>query len=231
MLPERLAQEMQKLIVEKKLKPGDLFPTESALMERYGMGRSSIREAIKLLVAQNVLEIRRGNGTYICQRTGMNSDPLGLKFADQSRLLLNLFETRLLVEPRIARLAAQRATPEDLAKMEECLHAFGDCPPNDSNRFSSLDIDFHTILADCTKNEVLYRFMPSICESIARGASQTVNNPASHRKAAASHAKIFQALKDKDPKKAGRAAAQHIKQTARDAGIDIMSNIFLGGSI
>ena len=117
-LSERLALEIRKLIVDRRLKPGDRFLSENTLIGMYGVGRSTIREAIKLLVAENVVEIHHGKGTFICERMGVNSDPMGLKYADQTRLLLSLFETRLIVEPRMTFLATKRATAGDLSRLE-----------------------------------------------------------------------------------------------------------------
>lgn len=69
--------------------------SEAAFIGMYGAGRSPLREAMKLLTAENVVEVRHGKGAFICERTGITSDPLGLKYTDQARLIFNLFETRL----------------------------------------------------------------------------------------------------------------------------------------
>jgi DNA-binding FadR family transcriptional regulator len=187
------------------------------------VGRSTIREAIKLLVAENVVEIHHGKGTFICERTGINSDPLGLKYTDQTRLLLNLFETRLIVEPRMTFLAAKRATGEDIGRLERIIVSFGNSDTDAGPRFPSLDVDFHSALASCTKNEVLYRFLPGICDAIRKGRDETADNAASHEKARICHRKIFLAIRNRQPEMAAKEMAKHIKQTAKDM------NIFLGG--
>jgi DNA-binding FadR family transcriptional regulator len=222
-LSEQLALEIRKLIVERRLKPGDRFLSENTLIGMYGVGRSTIREAIKLLVAENVVEIYHGKGTFICERTGINSDPLGLQYADQTRLLFNLFETRLIVEPRMAFLAAKRATGEDIAMLNQIIARFGDLDAGTGPRFPSLDVDFHSALASCTKNEVLYRFLPGICDAIRKGRGETADNLASHEKARICHRKIFLAIRNRQPEMAAREMVKHIKQTAKDM------NIFLGG--
>ena len=79
-------------------KPGDRLPNEYELAQRLGVGRSTVREAIKLLVSQNVLEIHRGNGTFVCEQTGVAADPLGLKFIPgKKKLGLDLCEIRFMI--------------------------------------------------------------------------------------------------------------------------------------
>ena len=225
-LSEQLALEIRELIVDKQLKSGDRFLSESALINMYGVGRSTIREAIKLLVAENVVTIRQGKGTFICERIGISNDPLGLKYADQTRLLLNLFETRLIVEPQIALLAAKRAEKEDIKNLEKIItDSFSDSGINFWSHFPSLDIDFHTALAKCTKNEVLFRFVPSICDAIWTGQQETLNNITSHQNARIYHQKIFEAIRAAKPEQAAKEMVAHINQTAKDI------NIILAGGV
>ena len=218
-LSEQLALKIRELIVEKRLKPGDRLLSESTLIDVYGVGRSTIREAIKLLVAENVVMVRHGKGTFICERTGINSDPLGLKYADQTRLLINLFETRLILEPQIVLLAAKRATKDDIKKLEQVMSSFDDSKANSWFGFPSLDIEFHTILADCTKNDVLFRFIPSICDAISKGQQETQDNITSHGKAYSCHRKIFEAITNREPEKAAKEMVIHINQTINDMHI------------
>ena len=110
-LPEQAAEQIRELIIERRLQAGDKLPNEFELMERLHVGRGTIREAVKILVASNVLEIRRGRGTYVAQHTGQVKDPLGLAFvADEAKLIGDLLAVRLQIEPWAAALAAQNAT-------------------------------------------------------------------------------------------------------------------------
>jgi DNA-binding FadR family transcriptional regulator len=214
-----MAIELRKLIVDRHLRPGDRFLSENTLIKMFGVGRSTIREAIKFLVAKNVVEIRHGKGTFICQRPGINNDPLGLDFTNQNRLLLNLLETRIIVEPHIALLAAKRASSQDMIRLEQIVNAFDESTEDQESQFPSLDVDFHTMLADCTQNDVLHRFLPSICDAIWKGREETADNTASHRRAVVSHRKIFEAIRNRSPENAKREMIKHIKQTAKDMNI------------
>ena len=88
-LPERAADKIIDMIVENALKPGDRLPTELELLQYLNVGRSTVREAIKLLVSQNIIEVRRGSGTFVREQTGVMDDPLGFRFV-QDKLKLGL---------------------------------------------------------------------------------------------------------------------------------------------
>ncbi|MDR1469803.1 MAG: FadR family transcriptional regulator [Spirochaetaceae bacterium] len=226
-LSEQTAAGLRKLIVERQLKPGDRFFSENILADMFNVGRSTIREAVKILAAENVVEIFHGKGTFICRRTGINSDPLGLYFANQNRLLFNLLETRLIVEPHIAFLAAERATNDDITRLERVVRVYDEPFEDREARFAALDVDFHTILADCTKNDVLHRFVPSICDAIWKGRDETAENRASHERAVVCHRRIFEAIRDRAPDNAREEMIIHIKQTAQDISAGVFSELDL----
>lgn len=219
-LPATAADRLRTMIVEQNMQPGDRFPSESELTSLFGVGRSTVREAIKLLIADNVVEIRRGNGTFIANRPGVGRDPLGLHFADQNKLLQNLLETRLILEPPLARLAALRATSRDIGMLAEVLEQMH-TTLDPKEMHAELDIKFHSAVAQCTQNEVLHRFLPIVCESIREGYYETVTIEGSHQRALVCHQRIFEAIKNHDPDLAQQATEQHILMTAKDAKLDL----------
>ena len=107
-----VASAIENQIIEGVLKPGDQVPSEQELIETYNVSRSTLREAIKSLVSKGTLEIRRGKGTFVCQLPGMTEDPLGLNFMGIDNLDPYLYEARIIFEPEICSLSAQRATDE-----------------------------------------------------------------------------------------------------------------------
>ena len=96
-LPMATAQKVKTMIIQSGMKPGDRLPTETELAELFGVSRSTLREAMKFLRAENVVVIRQGSGTFVSAGTGIGEDPLGLHFTSQENLLFNLFETRMLI--------------------------------------------------------------------------------------------------------------------------------------
>ena len=222
-LHKATAGHLRELIASKQLRPGDRVPTENEMVEMFGVGRSTIREAVKLLIAENVVEIQRGRGTYVSAKPGLSEDPLGLSFTDQDKLLKNLFETRLIIEPQIAWFAAKRATTSDILYFENIMEKFYESelhPEKDPIKFSELDIEFHTQIAYCTHNEVLCRFLPSVCESIYKSLVKTSERGTTNQTHALnSHIKIFKAIKNKRPDLAKNEMESHILQTMEDAKI------------
>ena len=101
---------------------GDKLPTEKELCEKTGAGRNTVREALKILASRNILEIRQGAGTFVSGKQGVADDPLGFSMVeDHVKLTRDLLQVRIMLEPQIAGLAAQRAKEEDIEKLASIL--------------------------------------------------------------------------------------------------------------
>ena len=104
---------------ENRLADGDKLPNERELCVLLGVGRSTLREALQRLSARNVLEVRRGVGIFVSYKHGVVEDPLGITLIrDQKKLVRDLLEFRILIEPRAAAMAAQNATSDNIAELE-----------------------------------------------------------------------------------------------------------------
>ncbi len=90
-LPQKLSEDIIALILKENLQPGDKLPNETVLSERLNAGRSSVREAMKLLASRNIVTIRQGSGTYIASSPGMVEDPLGFTFIGNKQKLIHDF--------------------------------------------------------------------------------------------------------------------------------------------
>lgn len=165
-LPNRATEYLIRWIQESGLKAGDQLPTEKELAERMNVGRSTVREAITILKSRNIVEVRRGCGTYLADETGLIEDPLGLQFVeDKIQLALDLGSVRMIIEPAVAELAAQNATEDDIVQLaywNDQIEA--DIARGVSHQQS--DIEFHQAIAVATKNVVIDRLMPVIREGI-----------------------------------------------------------------
>ena len=209
------AKKLREMIVEKEMQPGDKLPSESDLVQRFGVSRSTVREAVKLLTAENIVEIQRGKGTFITMQPGMVKDPLGLEFTNQSKLLENLLETRMMIEPQITYLAAQRANQANIDQLAHIIEKIQIAGSSKDNH-TPFDVAFHQAVAECTQNDVLYRILPIICDSIQEGYFKTYNVPGSYERAVQSHINIFEAIVNKDPETAKNESEKHIRQTIED---------------
>lgn len=165
-LSSKLSEELLNYIRSENLKPGDRLPNESILAKKMGVGRSSIREAMKLLASRNIVTIRQGSGTYISQTPGMVEDPLGFSFiADKQKLAQDSLEVRFLLEPAIASLAAQNASEEDIALLRRLCQEVEDLVRLGQDH-TQKDIEFHTAIALSSKNVVVPRLIPVINSAI-----------------------------------------------------------------
>ena len=163
LLTDRVADEIVRSIIGQKLKPGDKLPNEFELAKTLGVGRSTLREAIKTLVSRSVVEIRRGSGTFVSARSGVSEDPLGLEFlTDKVQVATDLLELRFLVEPRLASLAASRCTPEEL---DYLMHLCDACEKKmlAGDDFSKENTAYHAAIARTSGNVVVPNLAVILC--------------------------------------------------------------------
>ena len=124
-LGEKTAQMLLEMIQKEGFGPGDKLPTEAELVESLGVGRNTVREALRILMSRNIVTIRQGSGTFISEKKGVVDDPLGFSMMeDRRRLTEDLIQVRLMLEPQLAALAAQNAAEEDLQKLEQIKEEF-----------------------------------------------------------------------------------------------------------
>jgi len=156
-LSEQTAEKIINLIKEQNLKPGDKLANEFELADQLEVSRSTVREAIKLLISRNILEIRKGSGTFISDKQGIPDDPLGLIFAERDdKLALDLVDVRLMLEPEIAAMVATRATEEQRKHiMEQCLKVEEVILKGEEYREE--DIRFHRCIAEASGNQIIER--------------------------------------------------------------------------
>src|SRR3954467_9190710 len=125
-LPDRIAARLISLIIDRQLKAGDRLPPERELAATMGVSRSSLREARRALAMLGVTEMRHGDGTYLTSlEPAVLMRPVGLVLALSDAGLAELFEARKLVEPGLARLAAERIGDEAAAELCRCAERSG----------------------------------------------------------------------------------------------------------
>ena len=216
-LAQTIAGQIKTRIIDSQMPAGSRLPTEAKLMETYAVSRSTVREAIKILQAENIVEVRHGLGSFVAENTGVSRDPLGLSFTEHGALLPEMLEVRLLMEPDIAALAAKRRLPEDLDNMERQILQMMDAAAKGEN-YNRYDYGFHIAVAQCTHNTILPRIFPVIYDAIEAGYEQTVNVRGSVKNAIVFHRRILEAIRAGDEAGAREATREHILQTLRDIG-------------
>ena len=219
-LPEQIADKLREMIIQEEMKTGMKLPAEAELMARFGVSRSTVREAVKILQTENIVDIRQGQGTFLCAMPGLKQDPLGLRFADQQELIRHLLEMRLLIEPGVAAMAAQRRKDEDLAQMKILLDKMDNAYLHGED-YTPFDAEFHSIIARSSDNGVVERLLPTIHESIQAGYHHTQRVEGSYQRASQCHLDMYRGIMEHDSERARQAAQRHMMQTMHDSGIEV----------
>ena len=169
----QIEEELMNYILQESLEVGQKIPNEFELAERFGVGRSTIREAVKGLVSKGVLEVRRGSGTFVISTSSLEEDPLGLsRFEDKYNLALDLLEVRLMLEPEIAAEAAKKGTKDDLILLKELCDETEYLYQSGKDHIEK-DIQFHRQIAVCSKNRVVETLIPIINMAVPAFANLT----------------------------------------------------------
>lgn len=219
-LSEQTADRIRQLI-ERQYKPGDRIPAEMELAEFLGVSRTTIREAVKILCSRNILEIRRGHGTFVCENPGLPADPFGSKDMDEEQLKADIFEMSLLLEPELVRLAARKASDESIARMKEIhremedrLKRYAEGEYISMKEFRKLDIAFHKAVIEGCENQIISRSLPMFLATCTEWYS--VWTSLDFGKVLESfrryHRKILEAVESHDADSAYRYAAEHTQE-------------------
>ena len=154
-----------RIVAEGRPGPGEKLPNELELSQELGVSRTTLREAIRSLVTQGVLEVRRGKGTFVSERVGEIED-FGFGGLEQVKgQLRDLFELRSIFEPQAAKLACLRATEEELADILEKGAAVEACIRAGRDRVEA-DGAFHAAIVRATHNEFMVRLLPLIHRAV-----------------------------------------------------------------
>ena len=177
LLAEQVEDQIYHYILDTPLEPGAKLPNEFALAEKFRVGRSTIREAVKLLSSKGIVEVRQGSGTYVVTTVKGLSDPLNLRSVqDKNALAFDLVNLRLLLEPGIAEIAAQNATDEDIERLRRLCERV-ETKIHNGDRYIEDDIAFHTCIAESSKNLVVGQLIPIIDTAVMMFTSGTTGEP------------------------------------------------------
>lgn len=212
-LYEEVMIQLAELIRQGQLRPGDRLPPERVLAERLRVSRATVREALRVMERQGLVVSKPGAGTFI---SGGSAEELRL--ALNHLALRDIFELRMLIEPSIAALAAQRATPDDITRLEQTLRQQGDAglivrQAHDENEGSpsKADIAFHSMLAEATHNHALLQLGARLIEILSPSRNESLQTPQRARLSLVSHRRILGAIQAHAPDEARRAMEEHIR--------------------
>ena len=217
-LYERIVQQFEMQILGGVLRPGDRLPTEGELGKRFEVSRTTIREAVSVLRDKGMVEIHPRRGTFVTDQTRQAaSDSLGRLLQmqgggpDHSQLL----EVRELIEPSIAGLAARRAKPEHVARLQDSLVTMTrSVEAEDAESFIEVDVGFHVTLAEATGNVIMPQLLHSVVHLFREVSSKFFFLRIGRTQALDAHRSIIRAIEGGDAVAASEGMRAHLLHVA-----------------
>ena len=207
-----VAAQIHRLIAEGRLKPGDRLPGERELAEVFGVSRTSVRDAIRVLETRGLVEPRHGEGTRVKQiPIDAIVSPLADAVASSKDLAADLFDMRKMLEPPLARAAALRATDADVRALEAIVDrqrtrvAAGEVAIDEDNAF-------HYGIATAAKNRVLLRTMDVLMDLLRESRVRSLQGPGRAEISLEGHGRILDAVRRRDPEGAAESMRAHIEE-------------------
>jgi DNA-binding FadR family transcriptional regulator len=219
-LHAQVAREIGLQILEGKLTPGAVLPNEADFGMQLGVSRTALREAVKVLAAKGLVEVRRKTGTRVRPQHDWNAldpDVLNWLFSGKGFAvgIPDLLELRLIVEPAGAKLAAERATPENLAEIESALQGMETAIEDSASSVES-DLKFHLAILEATHNTFMRPFGALIQEALRASFKLTNRDRMAFEKSLRRHRDVFEAIRDRNPKAAEVAMQIVLNRTSED---------------
>src|SRR4051794_25086820 len=201
---EEAAEQIAHGVRTGQLRVGDRLPGERSLAAQMEISRPTLREAIKVLVTAGVLEVRRGHeaGMYVSTDV-VPADLVRERFDLRRGEVAAVLEARRIVEPGVARLAAQRASDADHAALERSIEAMrhivaAGYGPGDEDRFLQLDVQFHLALARASDNPTVERLMRMLFRELEIARDMAMHEPLVPEWTIAIHQETVQAIRTGD---------------------------------
>jgi GntR family transcriptional repressor for pyruvate dehydrogenase complex len=200
----------KRLISEGSLVPGHRLPAERELAEMFGVARSSLRQALKVLEIMGVISQRVGDGTYLnTAAPAILAEPMEFLILLDGLSFHELMEARLIVEPELAARAAARATPEEIAELQQTLTEMEE-NRHDHARFTQYDLLFHQTIFRLAGNRVCSLMFTVVHQSLERLIHLT-SQLVEPEHTLQLHRRIFVAIRRKDAGEARRRMTEHLE--------------------
>ena len=219
MLSQSVADNILSMItIEKRFSIGDKLPNEMELSEELNVSRTTLREAIRILVAYDILEIRRGKGTYVTQKAFEQPQDLEQLSAVKVNAR-DLYEMRLIFEPEAAYLAAQRGTDAEIKRILDYGKRIENEIKNGEDRTKD-EHAFHKAIAQATHNEFMNKLMPILYQAISKGVVLSVQSEKAMNDTIGDHRMIMEFLEQRNAEGAKNAMKIHIMHAIKELNIE-----------
>jgi GntR family transcriptional repressor for pyruvate dehydrogenase complex len=208
---EPVLSRLHQLVEEGTLRPGDKLPSERRIAERFGVGRSSVRDAIRILEARGMVKVRQGGGTVV---QAFSSDALVSELAGtlvrKRALVQELMDVRTIIEPPLSARAAVHATPAQIEHLEEILRRQGRKVQR-GERTVDEDTEFHSEIARAAGNRVMLSVLETLVGLLTETRRRVVQDQERFRSSLEGHRLVLRAIRRRDADGAEAAMRRHIR--------------------
>lgn len=217
-MSDQIFDEIKKIIKERSFAPGDKFYSENELTRMLQVGRSSVREAVRLLEVSGFVSVQHGRGIFIADPNGREQKAFEEWLRDNESSLSEHFEIRFIIDPKAAGYAAAKADEADVKKLADICGEFAAAAERGASQADIIDIDerFHLALAKSTKNRTLYMIMKTMTSALPEGWISSLHVPGRVGKTVAEHRAIAEAVARRDAAEAERLMEAHLRNAYED---------------
>lgn len=209
---EDVARQIQRLIVDGVLKPGELLPPERQLAEQFGVSRTSVRDAIRALELTGLVVARHGEGNVVAD---VSADtlvaPIATLLLRKRKLVAELLDVRRMLEPALAARAAVHASDEEIAHLEEILRRQREKTLRGESTVEE-DSEFHYSIALAARNSVVRTLLDVLMDLLRETRARSLQVPGRLERSLAGHRRVLDAIKRRDAEAAERAVRQHLDE-------------------
>lgn len=214
-LSQRMVQALGRSIISGEYNDNEPLPTEAELCEKFGVSRSAVREAIKMLLAKGLINSRPRQGIRILPENEWNIfDPDVLKWILESKpskaVLREFFQLRYAIEPEAAALAARYGTPEQLADIAKSLERMKLTQPFSEESLQA-DIDFHVSILQASNNRFYFRLRDFIQTALRVTITYTATAKGDQESTVAEHRRVLDSIQNKDAAEARKNMAKLVE--------------------
>jgi len=194
-----VVEQIKDALINKELKPGDFLPSEVDLAKNLGVGKSSVREALKMLQASGVVEVKRGHGTVICKHPGQDSvNLLIFQLIMEERNIQDIIDLRMVFEPAFTVMAMNRASDKEIQSIRKTVERFEESIKRGIQKADD-DLAFHLAILRATHNPFVIRIGETIFQLFKSSINMSMRTIP--EVALRDHKRIFKAFVDKDEDK------------------------------
>ncbi len=213
-ITDAVVDSIKDMIESEEYKVGEKLPAEAKMCEMLGVSRTSVREAIRVLQALGYVESRPGKGAFVAANHKEEIIPW---YNVENPQFTDFMEVRMAIETLAVRVAVERASDKDIAKLEEIQKSFLEAnEKKDMIRMIMLDELFHTTIVGITQNQLLININAQLLEAFRVYRTESFTNKSVYRNAIEPHEQILTCFKNQDSNMAVKKMREHLNITLND---------------